>query len=359
MKKNIIGFALLVGFVSFVHADIILDNFENYPNGKHPDWNPKGKPPFQVSLEPQKVYQGKGALKVQWENKDLWPNFVIGNLQKPDNCGKKFADADAIRMAIAGPAGRIIVKLTDASGTGTGDLADVTVSGGDDYQVYEFPYYQSASSSSVDLTNISEIQFLVDAGNAGSSGTIYIDSIELIYGSGADAKVIATVDNFDNDVSLNDDPNAQDSIPSGSTLLPGPFVTTVVKDPAGTNDMALKVDYNTSPYAVLWVENLGVTDWMAADGISIDIYGSAGGILLKLKDADGKEQEPTGGFVRHDGDQWDTFTWTFESINAIDLSRMGKLIVFVEGPGGGKGTIYFDNLKLIGAITPIQHWDLF
>ncbi len=297
---------------------------------------------------------------MSWENKDLWPSFVIANLDQNGNVGDRFFDADAVRMAVAGPAGRIILKLMDVDGFGTGDLADVNTSGGDDYEIYEFPYLSSALSSPIDLNAISEIMLLVDAGNAGTSGTIYIDSIELIRYAGDNDEVVAVIDNFDNDSSLEDDPDAPDSIPSGASLIPsGPFITSVVDDPAGGANSVLQVDYNTSPWNVLWVDQLDITDWSEASGISIDIYGTAGGILLKLKDATGIEEEPTGGFIRHDWDTWDTFTWTFDQISSVDLSNMGKLIVFVEGPSGGEGTVYFDNLTLNGPITSIDDWSIY
>ena len=366
MMKYVVQFFAMVLLYSAasVFADVNLDNFENDLSpangpGVDADWNPQPVPAFQVSLETQKVFNGKAALKVQWANKDLWPSFVIGNLQKADNNGKKFADAESVRMAVAGPAGRIIMKLTDANGTTTGDMASVTTSGNDAFEVYEFPYAASAAGTAIDLKNISEVMLLIDAGTAGSSGTIYIDNIELINGTGDGAEVVGVIDTFDNDASLKDDPAAPDSIPSGNSLMPGPFTTTCVKDPAGSSSTVLKVDYNTSPWSVLWVEKFDITDWQQADGISIDIYGSAAGILLKLKDASGAEQEPVGGFMQHEGNQWDTFTWTFENVSSIDISKFGKLIVFIEGPTGGKGTIYFDNLKLTGAITKIPAWELY
>ena len=347
-----------------VIADVNLDDFDNdrsTTNGVGTDtyWNPPSASTFQVGLETEKVYAGAGALRVTWENKDLWPSFVIANLQQEDNAGALFGEADAVRMAIAGPAGRIILKLVDVDGYGTGDLADVTVSGSDDYGIYEFRYIDSALGYPILLDSITEMQLLVDAGQANTSGTIYIDSIELIRGTGDSAEVIATVDHFDNDTSIEDDPNAQDSIPSGYSLLPGPFVTTVVDDPAGSGSAVLQVNYNTSPWNVLWVEELDITDWSEAEGISIDIYGTAGGILLKLKDAEGLEEEPTGGFIQHVGDEWDTFTWTFGAISTVDLSHMGKLIVFIEGPSGGMGTIYLDNLKLLGPLTSIDDWECY
>ncbi len=359
----ILSLFILLPFV--VSADVILDDFDNdhsHTNGDGIDayWNPPFTPTFNLEIETSKVHEGVAALQVSWVNKDLWPSFVIANLQLSDNAGNRFFDADALRMAIAGPAGRIIMKLVDADGYGTGDLADVYTSGSEDYEIYEFDYLTNALSSPIDLFAISEIQLLVDAGQQGTTGTIFIDTIELIKYTGTGEEVIAVIDNFDNDSSLDDDPNAQDSIPSGNSLLPsGPFFTTVVDDPAGDSNSVLQVNYNTSPWNVLWVDELDITDWSEATGISIDIYGTAGGILLKLKDESGAEEEPTGGFITHVGDSWDTYTWTFEQISNVDLSQMGKLIVFVEGPSGGEGTIYFDNLTLNGPVTPIGNWSIY
>lgn len=360
-----IGMSLLgLMAVSAVEADVLLDGFDNDRsplNGPGTDahWNQPPAAAFQVGVETQKVYAGTAALKVTWENKDLWPHFVLGQLNKNSNAGNRFNDADALRMAIAGPAGNIILKLVDAEGNTTGDLANMANSGSAEYQVYEFPYFSTAQNFPVDLTRIAEIWLLVDAGKSKTSGTVYIDSIELIAGTGADAEVVAVVDDFDNDGSIEDDPNAPDSKPSGFSLMPGPYVTSVVDDPAGSGGAVLRVDYNTSPWNVLWVGELDMTDWSWAEAVAIDIYGTAGGILLKLKDADGAEQEPTGGTVRHDGNQWDTFTWGLENVTAVDLTRMDRLIVFVEGPSGGTGTIYFDNLTLIGPVTRLEHWDLY
>lgn len=354
---------LLLAVPAMVYADIVLDRFDNdrsVENGEGIDayWNPPPEPTFHVEIETQKVHAGSAALKVTWNNKDLWPSFVIGKLEGSGNAGPLFLEADSVRMAIAGPAGQIIMKLADTNGNSTGDLSSVAASGSDDYQLYEFPYFNFAVGSAVDLGSISEIILLVDAGRGGSSGTIYIDSIELIAGSGESAEVIAVIDNFDNDASLDDQADTADSIPSGNSLLPGPFTTTVVDDPAGGNNAVLKVDYKTSPWQVLWVEQLDVTDWSEATDLSIDVYGTAGGILLKMKDATGAEQEPIGGTQRHDGNQWGSLSWTMPSSYTIDITRMNKLIVFIEGPSGGQGTIYFDNLTLVGA-TDIPQWELY
>lgn len=361
--KGITFIVLLVSAPLFSYSDIVLDNFENDrspANGAGIDayWNPPPVPPFQVEIERQKVHTGTAALKVSWQNKDLWPHFVIGKLQMEGNAGKLFYDADTIRMAIAGPAGNIIMKFADADGYSTGDLCSVATSGSADYQIYEFPYYSIASKTQVDLGNLSEILLLVDAGKKGTSGTIYIDTIELTSGTGDGAEVIAVIDNFDNDASLDDQPGVADSTPSGNSFLPGAFVTTVVDDPAGSGGAVLKVDYNTSPWQVLWVEQLDITDWSDATELTIDVYGTAGGILLKLKDINGNEVEPSGGLKRHDGNQWDTLSWGMGTTSSIDTTRMNKLIVFIEGSSGGKGTIYFDNLTLVGA-TDIDNWYLY
>lgn len=364
MVTKISGFLclfLLVSFMSF--GDAVLDRFDNDRSPANGDgldayWNPPPTPPFNVEIETTKVYSGKAALKVSWENKDLWPNFVIGKLEASGNAGAKFAEADSIRMAIAGPAGNIIMKLADKDGYSTADVCNIATTGSSDYQLYEFPYINAVSSSPLDLGGVSEIWLLVDAGKKGTSGTIYIDSIELIIGTGADAQVVETIDHFDNDSSLADQAGVADSVPSGNSLLPGPFTTTVVNDPAGGTNAVLKVDYNTSPWQVLWVEQLGITNWSYSKALSIDVYGTAGGILLKLKDVNGDEQEPGGGTKRHDGNQWDTLTWDMTTVTNIDIAHMWKLIVFIEGPSGGTGTIYFDNLTLTG-VTGVSDWSLY
>jgi len=344
-------------------GDVVLDRFDNDRSPANGDgldayWNPPPTPPFNMEIETQKVFAGAAALKVSWTNKDMWTNFVIGKLEASGNAGSKFPDADSIRMAIAGPAGQIIMKLADKDGYSTGDVCSISTTGSADYQIYEFPYYNQVSSSSLDLGGVSEIRLLVDAGKKGTSGTIYIDSIELITGTGNDAQVVSVIDNFDNDSSLSDQAGVADSVPSGNSLLPGAFTTTVVDDPAGGTNAVLKVDYNTSAWQVLWVEQLGVTDWSEATALTIDVYGTAGGILLKLKDINGDEQEPGGGTQRHDGDQWNTLTWDMTTVSSIDTTQMGKLIVFIEGPTGGKGTLYFDNLTLVG-LTGVQEWSLY
>lgn len=357
-------FGLLLFCSSPSWSDLVLDHFDNDnapTNGPGTDagWNLPPVSDFQVAFENQKVHAGSGALRVSWNNKDLWTNFVIAGLEANQNSGDRFADAEAIRMAIAGPAGNIIVKLADSTGNTTGDVASVTVSGSDDYEFYEFNILPVWTSTVVDIDEISEILILMDAGRSGTSGTVYIDTIELINGTGPDAEVVAVIDNFDNDNSIADDPNAPDSIPSGNSQLPGPFVTQVVDDPSGANNSVLRVDYNTAPWSVLWVTELDVTDWSEATAISIDVYGTANNILLKLKDASGAEQEPIGGFQNHSGDQWDTLTWDMPAPLSVDTSNMGRLIVFIEGPTGGSGTVYFDNLTLIGPITQVDAWPLY
>jgi hypothetical protein len=84
--KRITFIVLLVVAPLFSFSDIVLDNFENdrsNANGAGIDayWNPPPVPPFQVEIEKQKVHSGTAALKVSWQNKDLWPHFVIGKLQ--------------------------------------------------------------------------------------------------------------------------------------------------------------------------------------------------------------------------------------------------------------------------------------
>ncbi|MDP8245686.1 MAG: hypothetical protein P9L94_16500 [Candidatus Hinthialibacter antarcticus] len=356
-------FALLIISPFRSNADLLFDGFDNdgaATNGVGTDgaWNLPPDSDYQVAFEAQKVHQGSGALKVSWDGKDLWSSFVFSDLDKAGNVGSLFQDADAVRMAIAGPAGRIIIKLIDSEGFATGDVASLDASGSDEYEIVEFPI-TSAFNFPIDPSGIKEFVILPDAGQQGTAADIYIDSIELIQGSGDGATVIGVVDNFDNDNSIQDDPNTADSTPSAFSLLPGPFVTSVVDDPSGADNKVLRVDYNTSPWNVLWVTDLDVTDWSEVETISIDVYGSANGILLKYKDASGAEQEPGGGLQDHVGDQWDTLTWDSFTVSSIDIFNMDKLIVFIEGPNGGEGTIYLDNLTLTGPLTAIQQWSLY
>ena len=354
---------LAVMVVPVAVADVILDSFDNDnapTNGPGIDcnWNPPPAGAFQVSTEQVKVFSGGAALKVTWENKDLWPNFVIANLDQDGNVGNQFIDyGNAVQMAIAGPAGRVIMKFVDADGKITADLGSVETSGSDDFQTYDFEYFTFLASSDIDLERISEIQLLIDAGVAGTSGTIYIDDIRIIEGAGDEAIEVAMIDNFDNDNSIADDPAAPDSTPSSASLLGGPFQTSIVADPAASFPSALKIEYKTGPWSVLWVEDLDVTDWTPFYELTVDVYGTAGNILLKLKNTEGKEQEPGGGFQHHVGDQWDTMSWDLTVVTEDILANMGKLIVFVEGPSGGEGTIYFDNLALRDG-TRVSDWPL-
>ena len=346
-----------------IHADLLFDGFDNdgaETNGAGTDaaWNLPPASDYHVAFEAQKVHQGSGALKVSWDGKDLWSSFVFSDLDQEGNAGSLFQDADAVRMAIAGPAGHIIIKLVDSEGFATGDVASLDASGSDEYELVEFPI-TSAFNFPIDPSGIKELLILPNAGQQGTTADIYIDSVELIQGSGESATVIGVIDNFDNDNSIADEPNAADSTPSGPSLLPGPFVTSVVDDPSGAANKVLRVDYNTSPWNVLWVTELDVTDWADVETISIDVYGSANGILLKFKDANGKEQEPGGGLQNHVGDQWDTLSWNASVVTSIDVFNMDKLIVFIEGPTGGEGTIYLDNLTLTGPLTNIAQWSLY
>ena len=360
---NVFVLSILLFTTHFSQADVLLDGFDNdgaLTNGPGTDagWNLPADSDYQVAFESQKVYQGSGALKVSWDGKDLWTSFVISNLDQAGNNGNLFQDADAIRMAIAGPAGHVIIKLADSDGFTTGDVTSLDATGSDEYEIYEFPI-SSAFNFPIDPEGIKELIILPDAGQQGTAADIYIDSIELIQGGGDSATVIGVIDNFDNDNSIEDAPNEADSTPSGPSLLPGPFVTSVVDDPSGAANKVLRVDYNTSPWNVLWVTDLDVTDWSEVETISIDVYGSANGILLKYKDADGNEQEPGGGLQNHSGNQWDTLTWDSMVVTSIDIFNMGKLIVFIEGPNGGEGTIYLDNLTLTGPLTGIGGWSLY
>ncbi len=370
-SKTLRLFTVLLICSMTVSADIVFDYFDNdrsHRNGAGLDtyWNPPGDPAYLIEIETQKVHEGTGALKVTWDNKNMWSNFLIANLDKEGNAGLDFQKGDAVRMAIAGPAERVIFKLTDSDGTSTGDLASQTALEGDEYQIFEFPYFTAAEDQwpDLDLFSIAEIALLPDAGTLGSSGTIYIDTIELILGSGEDAEVVGVVDNFDNDTSIEDDPAALDSIPSSFSLLPddfAPYQFSVVDDPAGGENAVLQIDYNNSPWSVIFIGELDVTDWSMVDAVSIDLSGTVGGLLMKLQFDDSTESpDLTGGFQRHDGDQWDTLIWSFDAINNRDkLSAVRSLLFFIEGPTAAQGTIFVDNITLLGTITDVNDWELF
>ena len=77
---------LLLGFPGWALADANLDRFDNDRSplngpGTNATWNAPPVPTFRVELETETVHAGRAALKVSWEDKDFWPNFVIGNLQ--------------------------------------------------------------------------------------------------------------------------------------------------------------------------------------------------------------------------------------------------------------------------------------
>lgn len=372
MKKNLFIFVLAALWMNTsAYADLVLDNFDNdrsHTNGDGTDtwWNPPVDPIFIPSIETNKVFEGSGALKVTWNNKGLFPAFSIANLYLNGNNGSLFDKADAVRMRIAGKGGRIIMKLTDANGLTTGDISEVSATGtSGEYQVFEFRYFDTVLSRwpDMDLTQIAEMFLLIDAGVLGSSGEIYIDSIELILGSGDTAEVIGVIDNFDNDMSIADHPNQPDSLPSSSSVIAlefAPHKFSVVDDPAGGSNAALRIDYNTSPWNVIFISKLDAPDWSKAHSVSIDVYGSVRGLLMKLQFDDLTEsQDFPPGTQNHDGSQWNTVTWSMSNVTEEKRKSVRSLLFFIEGPSGGKGTIYVDNLTLIGEVTPLKHWALY
>jgi hypothetical protein len=359
---------LLIPVSSF--GDLVLDNFENdrsHMNGDGTDvyWNPPFDPTFIPSTETQNVFEGNSALKVTWDNKGLYPAFSINHLNINGNNGALFDQADAVRMRIAGDGGRIIMKLSDVNGFTTGDVSDVNTSGNSVYSVFEFPFFETVVSRwpDMDLKQIAEMSLLIDAGNLGSSGEIYIDSIELILGSGDTAQVVGVIDNFDNDSSIDDDPNQPDSEPGSYSAIAqqfSPYQFSVVDNPTDSNNAVLKIDYNTSPWNVIFISRLDVNDWSQAHSVSIDVYGSVRGLLMKLQYEDLSESSDLPPALQnHDGDQWNTLTWTMNNVATDKLKKIRSLLFFVEGPSGGIGSIFVDNLTLKGAIAPVKQWALF
>ncbi len=368
--KFLIALCAIALLSSSSYADLVLDSFDNdrsHTNGEGTDtwWNPPGDPTFVPSIETNKVFEGSGALKVEWEDKGLFPSFSISNLNQNGNNGALFDEADAVRVRIAGDGGRIIMKLSDSNGVRTGDLSDVTTSGSDEYEVYEFPYFETVLQNypNFDLTQTAEMSLLIDAGELGSSGTIYIDSIELILGSGDTAEVVGVLDNFDNDTSMEDDPNEADSLPSSFSKIAerfAPYSFSVVNGPADPNNAVLQIDYDTSPWNVIFISELDVTDWSAAHSVSIDVYGTVNDLLMKLQFDDLTESNDLPPVLQdHQGNQWDTLTWTFDNVSQDRLASIRSLLFFVEGPNGGEGTIFVDNLTLLGELTGNKDWEIY
>lgn len=359
---------MLLSNTSF--GDLVLDSFDNdrsHMNGDGTDtyWNPPVDPTFTPSTETQHVFEGSGALKVTWENKGLFPAFSINNLNSNGNNGALFDEADAVRMRIAGDGGRIILKLSDTNGITTGDVFEVNTDGNTDYTLYEFPFFETVVTRwpEMDLKQIAEMSLLIDAGNLGSSGEIFIDSIELILGSGDTAEVVGVIDTFDHDTSIEDDPAQPDSAPSSYSAIAqqfAPYQFSVVDDPTDSSNAVLQIDYNTSPWNVIFISRLDLEDWSEAHSVSLDVYGSVQGLLMKLQYEDKTESSDLPPALQnHDGDQWDTLTWTFDNVSSEELQNIRSLLLFVEGPSGGEGTIFVDNLTLKGEITPVREWALF
>lgn len=172
----------------------------------------------------------------------------------------------------------------------------------------------------------------------------------------ADIATQAVIDNFDNDRSPDDDPNAADS--QIWEMMPNVYRALPKSDLSGNTTTAMKIAFTKteeSKWAFLCLGDLTNEDNVSYFGLDKTLTMHVRGkvdLLLKLKDVISNESNDSPVFHIDSPDAWQVITWDYSQAGYVDLNRI-KEIMLCAAPGeAGQGAFYLDNIKL-GEPAPI------
>jgi hypothetical protein len=375
--KLIFVLALLMVFLTSISMGVIqvVDNLDNdsavtdQAGSADASWfqqdpaSPNSNAIYTLSADTATFQSTPASARIDWNKPGTgWDHFRITRLDRAGNTGD-FSGYDGIRIDIYGEAPNTLVKLFDTDGDESGDIG-IKDHTGTSWDTVEWPF---ANLNSCDLNKITEILIFVSAGQAGS-GVCYFDNVRL-YKTGEEL----TIDNFDNDSSIEDETSNADSKVTVNSQVETIQVTVDTADPYSAPACAKAVYANKPEWGLFFISGLNsgdsnITDFSKVDTLKLAVKTDLSGqMLIKLKDADGIETGDLG-FVTPQVGQWDVVEWpikTNSNLGSCDLTRIEAIIVFPPVAGtSGTGTVYFDDLVIDAPVPPgpgtsASTWELY
>ncbi len=212
---------------------------------------------------------------------------------------------------------------------------------------------------------------LILGGNTASSDyPVSSQAFQKIYGGGALDGVIASIgdlnlltatptpgvntdpviDNFDNDHSLDNAMNENDSEWQQAN---GPITAALVENVKGNNTSLLKVDYNkpnddwSSLENKMYLERGDQTNFSTTTKISMRVLGTVD-LLLKFKDFNDQQSGDIQTISVQNPDTWRVITFDYSAVNwlSCNASQIRSLVLIPQPGRRGSGSFYLDDLRL-------------
>ncbi len=306
---------------------------------------------WDMSISTTNYDSAPASLKIDWNKPSAdYAHFRFTRLDKAGNVGD-FSGYDGIRIDVYGEAPNTLLKLLDTDGDESGDLA-LKDHSGSSWDTVEWPF---GSLGSCDLNKITEILVFINAGIAGS-GICYFDNVRL-YKTGEEL----TIDNFDNDSSMEDDAANPDSKVTVHSQFEIIQVTADTTNAYSAPACAKAVYTNKPGWGLFFISKLksgsgNFSDFSEVTKLSMAVHTDLSGqMLIKLRDASGGETGDLAFLTPQQG-QWDILEWTIKenaNLGGCNLSQVEEILVFPPIAGtSGAGTTYFDDVIVDAPVPP-------
>jgi hypothetical protein len=301
---------------------------------------------------------GSPALCVNMNaGKGVWDYVVAGNLNAADNhpsfATKSTLEFDQFNRSAGA---QVVVKFRDVFGRESGDLSF------DDYG--NSNWNKRALDLTVldwqqcDRTQVKEILFFFPDSSGGEGHYQALDNIRL---SGNVAPPPAgLIDNFDNDHRLTEQPGYPDSTVWSPETTVFTFAPVNVS-PNAINNTCLQVNYakpTGEEWAYLCLGDLTLPDnqhdFTGFSGLQCDLQSAAAtGMLVKFRDAQGRESADAGVLTTSGNGLWQTLGINLSGLNwqTCDKTQVKEILFFPQPGTTGSGQLKLDNIKLVQVVS--------
>lgn len=294
-------------------------------------WDIDGTTVYQHYLVDSPAQESIRSMQVSYD-KAGYPWSLFGGYISSSNPNKDFSEFNTVRMWVQGDRD-ILVKLRDRTFQ-EADIAMQYMGSVDGLSRLDFNYSQV---SGINLTDIDNLLFFVAPNDNTASGTLYIDSIELVN--------TLQIEDFENATLWNADSQAGWWDIDGTTV----YQHSIVSNIRHQGNQSMKIDFNKSGLA--WslfggsISNINPNrDFSSYRKVSFWIFGGVE-LLIKLRDRTFHEEDL--GVITGSDEQWKLVELDFSDVS-INLNDIDNILFFAEpGDESASGTFYIDDIKLV------------
>ncbi len=336
-NEHVIRSLTRAGFSGYVPANKTLEDFEDQ-NMWTPDtslgwWDADGSTVYQRFNELGTVFEGSVSMGLQYNKNGLPWSITAGHISS-NNANKDLTGYNQIAMDVFGDAD-ILLKLRDA-GINEQDVSTQKAldPNGWNHLVFDF------TDLGIDLSDIDNLLFFVEPGDASATGTLYLDNIR------AETRNPIVIEDFEDGNMWSPDTTLGWWDNDGTTV----YNRSLTKDPSHGGFGAMNIGFAKNGLA--WSITAGFIsannpnrDFSQRTRLSFWAHAS-GEVLVKLRDRQYNEVE-LGTVSFNNGVGWKRVSLDYSWVDSIDLTDVDNILFFADpGEAWTSGSFVIDDIVI-------------